>query len=317
MSKATVKSHTKGFDHGRYDFIGLAKVFVPISIALVAFSVIYLTLFDLRYGVDFAGGTEVQVRFTQPQDASNVRGFMKDLGYGNASVQSIEGGGEYLIRLDPIKASTEKESNQLLNETIKKITEGLSTQFSAQGASIERVDTVGPQVGTELKRNGVLAAFYALLMILIYIGLRFDYKYAPGAVFCLFHDSLVILGLYGIFQWEMNVQIMAAILTIIGYSLNDTIIVFDRIRENEKIYRDQSFREICNRSLNDVLVRSILTSVTTFISVAIMWAMAGGVIQDFAKTMAIGIIVGTYSTIYVATPLVILVDNLEKSKKRA
>jgi len=317
MSKTTTKSHTKGFDTGRFDFIGAAKIFVPISIGAVLASLMYLFAFDLKYGVDFAGGTEVQVRFTQPQDAGAVRGFMGDLGYGNASVQSIEGGGEYLIRLDPIKASTEKETNQMLNETIKKITEGLTAKFSSEGASIERVDTVGPQVGSELKRNGILAAFYALLMILIYIGLRFDYKYAPGAVFCLFHDSLVILGLYGLFQWEMNVQTMAAVLTIIGYSLNDTIIVFDRIRENEKIFRDQPFRDICNRSINDVLVRSILTSVTTFISVVIMWVMAGGVIQDFAKTMAIGIIVGTYSTMYVATPLVILADNLERSKKRA
>jgi preprotein translocase subunit SecF len=316
MNKDWTKNKDDKRESGRFDFIGLAKFFVPLSIGAVLFSLIYILAKDFNYGVDFAGGTEVQVQFGQPLDTSRVRKFMSELGYGNASIQSFETGNEFLIRLDPVKAANEREANTILNETIAKIKDGLTSTFQSEQPNIRRVDTVGPQVGSELKRNGVLAGFYSLLLILIYIGLRFDYKFAPGAVFCLFHDSIVILGVFAVSRWEMNVQIMAAVLTIIGYSLNDTIVVFDRIRENEKLYRDQSFRWVCNRSMNDVLARTILTSMTTFISVIIMWAFAGGVIKDFALTMAIGIIVGSYSTIYVATPLVILADKLEKSRNK-
>ena len=304
-------------DAGRFNFIRLAKFFVPLSIFLVLASFAIIMIKSFQFGVDFAGGTEVQIRFEQPLEASKLRSFMDELGYKNSSIQAFDKGNEYLIRIDPVKAANEKEVNVILQLTIKKITDGLNSAFAADKPTVLRVDTVGPQVGSELKRNGILAAFYSLLMILIYIGIRFDYKYAPGAVFCLFHDAILILGVYALFRWEMNVQIMAAVLTIIGYSMNDTIVVFDRIRENEKIYRDHSFTWICNRSMNDVFTRTILTSLTTFVAVVIMWALAGGVIKDFAMTMAIGIVFGSYSTIFVATPLVILMDNFEKSKKSA
>ncbi|MBX7231908.1 MAG: protein translocase subunit SecF [Bdellovibrionales bacterium] len=314
---ATRSPHSQSKNQpGKIDFMKMAKFFVPFSILGTLLSFVLIFSKDFKYGVDFSGGTEIQVLFKKPVEGGRVRKFMSDVGHENASIQAFEKGNEYLVRIEPIKASSEKQANLLLNESIKKITDGFNTSFHEEGISIERVDTVGPQVGSELKRNGILAAFYSLLMILIYIGLRFDYKYAPGAVFCLFHDALMILGVYALFQWEMNVQIMAAILTIIGYSLNDTIVVFDRIRENEKLYHGESFRWICNRSMNDVFVRSLLTSLTTFISVVVMWLLAGGVIKDFALTMAIGIIFGTYSSIYVATPLVIFVDNLEKNKSK-
>lgn len=314
MSQA-VKKSTPSF--GAVDFIGLAKIFVPVSLVLVLVSLLAIFTKEFQYGVEFAGGTELQVKFEQAVDSDQIRVLMKDLGYENANLQAFEGGSEYLIRIDPVKGEDQKAINQGIQETVDKVKVGLSQKFEALKPNVLRVDTVGPQVGNELKRNGILAGFYSLLMILIYIGLRFDYKYAPGAVFCLFHDSIVILGLYSIFRWEMNVQIMAAVLTIIGYSMNDTIVVFDRIRENEKLYAGQTFTWICNRAMNDVVVRTILTSLTTFFSVAIMWALAGGVIRDFAMTMAIGIIIGSYSTIFVATPLVIWYDKLEKSKKRA
>lgn len=315
MSKIE-KSRGRDPEYGRFDFIALAKVFVPLSVAAVLFSLIYILAFDFQYGVDFAGGTEVQVQFSQPVETGRVRQFMSELGYENAGIQAFGTGNEFLIRMEPVKAASEKEANIVLNENIKKITDGFTSTFQSEGPSIRRVDTVGPQVGSELKRNGILAGFYSLLMILIYIGLRFDYKFAPGAVFCLFHDSLLILGVYALLRWEMNVSTMAAVLTIIGYSLNDTIVVFDRIRENTEIYRDKPFAWICNRSMNDVLARTILTSMTTFISVMVMYVLAGGVIRDFALTMAIGIIIGSYSTIYVATPLVILYDKLEQSRRR-
>jgi preprotein translocase subunit SecF len=149
---------------------------------------------------------------------------------------------------------------------------------------------------------------------LIYVGLRFEYKFAPGAVFCLFHDAIITLGVYALFDWEVTTQTMAAVLTIIGYSLNDTIVIFDRIRENSHIHRGKSFAWLANRSINDCLSRTILTYIFTFMTVFAMYFLAGGVIADFARTMIIGMCLGVYSTVYVATPLVLLLDRLQGNK---
>lgn len=303
-------------DPGKFDFFKLGTPFAILSVvvSLVALGDIFREGFD--YGIDFAGGTEVQVQFNKEIPSSQVRDFTKEIGFENASVQSIGEENEFLIRMDMIQGNNDKETNELINAMIAKVTSGLKTSFTDSGATIRRVDSVGPQIGEELKRNGVLAVFYSLLMILIYIGLRFDYKYAPGAVFCLFHDSVIVMGIFAIFDLEVNVQTLAAVLTIIGYSLNDTIVTFDRIRENVKVYRDQNFAWVCNRSINDVLSRTLLTSITTLIAVAAMYFIAGGVIKDFAFTLGLGVIIGTYSSIYVATPLVIFADRFTESGKK-
>jgi len=308
---------TRQQDPGKFDFFKLGTPFAILSVVLsmIALGDIFLEGFD--YGIDFAGGTEVQVQFNSEMASSRVRDFTKQIGYDNASVQSIGEENEFLIRMDMIQGDSDKETNELINAMIAKVTEGLKTTFTDSGATIRRVDSVGPQIGEELKRNGVLAVFYSLLMILIYIGLRFDYKYAPGAVFCLFHDSVIVMGIFAIFDFEVNVQTLAAVLTIIGYSLNDTIVTFDRIRENVKVYRDQPFKWVCNRSINDVLSRTLLTSVTTLIAVAAMFFIAGGVIKDFAFTLGLGVIIGTYSSIYVATPLVIFADRFTESGRKS
>lgn len=299
----------------RIDFLGVSKWFAALSVVLTVISLMVVMAKGFNYGIDFSGGTEVQVQFHQAVEAGAVRSFTDSIGLKGASVQAFGEENEYLIRMDSLEGKTDKETNKLLNATIQKITDGLKNTFTAAGAEIRRVDSVGPQVGEELKRNGILAVFYCLLMILIYVGLRFDYKYAPAAVFCLFHDSIITLGIFSLFQREVNVQTLAAILTIIGYSLNDTIVTFDRIRENVILYRDSTFSWLVNRSLNDVLSRTILTSLTTLLAVAAMFFWAGGVIKDFAFTLGIGIIVGTYSSIYVASPLVVLVDKMQKNQK--
>lgn len=298
-------------NYGKFDFLGKAKAFAVVSVVVSFVSLLVIMVNGFNYGIDFAGGTEVQVQFTQPVEDSRVRDFTKEMGYTNASVQSLGEDNEFLIRLESVVGKDRDETTKLLNAMTKKITTGLAASFATEGATIRRVDSVGPQVGDELKRNGLLAAFYSLLMILIYVGLRFDYQYAPGAVFCLFHDAVITLGIFSLFGREVNVQTMAAILTIIGYSLNDTIVTFDRIRENVHVFKNDTFRTIVNRSLNDVLSRTLLTSVTTMIAVVAMLVLAGGVIRDFAFTLAIGVVVGTYSSIYVASPLVLLVDKLQ------
>ena len=152
----------------------------------------------------------------------------------------------------------------------------------------------------------MLAIFYSLILILVYVGLRFDYNFAPGACICLFHDSLITLGIFSILGKEINIQILAAILTIIGYSLNDTIVIFDRIRENLTLYKQRELPWIINRSINDTISRTMLTSITTLIAVTSLFIIAGGVISDFAFALGIGVIIGTYSSIYIASPLVIL-----------
>ena len=310
MSKKVEKKE----DAGTFDFLKVSSTFATISVVVTVVALIVILTKGFTYGIDFAGGTEVQVKFNTNVEASLVRKFTVDQGFKNAVVQSFGESNEYLIRLESVEGKTDKETNQLLNTMLTKIKAGLEKDFSEQGALVRRVESVGPQVGSELKRNGLLAVFYSLLMILIYVGLRFDYKYAPGAVFCLFHDAAITLGIFALFGREVNVQTMAAILTLIGYSLNDTIVTFDRIRENAITYRDSTFSFIVNRSLNDVLSRTLLTSVTTMIAVVAMYIFAVGVIKDFAFTLGLGVLIGTYSSMYVASPLVLFADKLQKNK---
>lgn len=301
-------------DPGRFDFLNLAKYFTAISIVITLACLVQILVKGFNYGIDFAGGTEVQVQFAQTVDPEQVRKFVDDLGMRSASVQALGDKNEYLIRMETEVGKDDQDTQNKLNASITKITDGLTATFASQGPTIRRVDSVGPQVGAELKRNGLLAMFYALLVILIYVGMRFDYKFAPGAVFCLFHDAVVTLGIYSVLRWEVSVQTMAAILTLIGYSLNDTIVIYDRVRENLTIYRDESFAWVINRSLNDCLSRTILTSGITMLAVVSLWVLGGGVIAEFARTLAIGMILGTYSTVYIAAPLVILVHKLTDKK---
>ncbi len=300
---------------GRYDFLGVAKYITAASVVLVLLSLVIIATRGLNYGVDFSGGIEVQAQFNNTVDAGHVRKFMSDLGFPHANVQSLGDKNEYLIHVESISGKSETETNQYVQDTIAKVKAGLDTRFKNEGAVIRKVDTVGPQVGAELRRNGILAAFYCLLLILIFVGLRFDYRYAPGAVFCLFHDAIITVAIYSLFDWEFTTQTMAAILTIIGYSLNDTIVIFDRIRENQAAFRDKDLYWVSNRSINETLSRTILTYLITYMTVASMFFFADGVIRDFAIAMMIGMFLGAYSTVYVATPLMLLLDRYQKWKK--
>lgn len=298
-------------DSGRYAFMKVAPTFSIISLVLIVLCAGVILSNGFKYGIDFAGGTEVQVQFAAKPPVAEIRSFLEGL-VGSVMVQTLGEDNEVLIRMQMAEGENEKEVNEKNNERIKAVTSGLTSQFELGADSIRRVDSVGPQIGEELKTNGLLAIVYSLIMILIYVGLRFDYKYAPGAVICLFHDAIITLGIFSLLGKEVNVQILAAILTIIGYSLNDTIVNFDRIRENEYVFKGKDLTFIVNRSINDVLSRTLLTSVTTLLAVMALYAFAGGVIEDLAFTLGIGVVVGTYSSIYVASPLVILTDRLSK-----
>ena len=288
----------------RIAFLEKSPFFGVVSVLLVVVSLFVIFTKGLNYGIDFAGGTEMQVQFSQAISTEEVRTALSELGLGSLQVQSFGEEQEYLIRFETTGDSDE-EINTLITERTQKVGELLSQKFADSSPNVRRTDSVGPQVGNQLKRDGILAVFYSLLLILIYVGLRFDYSFAPGAVACLFHDSLITLGVFSLLGKEINLQILAAILTIIGYSLNDTIVVFDRIRENWQAYPRNPLKWIIDRSLNDTLSRTILTSVTTLMAVLALYSFAGGVIVDFAFALAIGVVIGTYSSLYVAAPLVI------------
>lgn len=301
---------SKKFDQGKIDFVGKVKVFAGISAAAVVLSVLLIMFKGLNYGIDFAGGTEIQVRFQQNiTDDSELRKYLEGSGLTNVHLQKFGADNEYLIRFETSKGNSEEEKNRIQNETVKGITTGLQEKFGSLGPEIRRVDSVGPQVGDQMKRNGILALFYALIAILIYVGLRFDYEYAPGAVLCLFHDAIITLGVFSLLGKEINGQFLAAILTIVGYSMNDTIIVYDRIRETADTYKDVTLAQVINRATNDTIHRTLLTSSTVMMSCLVLAVFAGGVIEDFAFAMLIGVVAGTYSSIYVASPLIILFEK--------
>lgn len=300
---------------GRFDFVKNIGLFGGISIALVLISLIYLSIRGINYGIDFKGGTEIQVKFNQAVTIEQIRNSVEGLRLGEVGVQSFGEGSEFIIRFIGEKGATDKETNEKLNASITLVKEKLTNSFAANGVEIRRVDTVGPQVGAELKRNGFLAVFYCLLVILIYVSIRFDYKFGPGAVACLFHDAVITLAIFMLVGKEVNVPILAAILSLIGFSLNDTIVVFDRIRETEHMYKNKGYAFIINRSINDMLSRTLITSGTVFVSALCLYLFAGGVVSDIAFAISVGIFFGTYSSIYVAAPLILVMEKLNLSPR--
>ena len=291
------------------NFLKPAKIFTPASVILSFLGLISILLLGFTYGIDFSGGTEIQIRFQEEVQPEEIRTTLESLEIDSPFVQKFGEDQQFLIRIP-----AEDQEN---NKKLERVTHSLKQTFAQKNPEIRRVDSVGPQIGQELKRNGILALIYSLLMILIYLGLRFDNKYAPSAVFCLFHDAIITMSLFAVFKWEISVQTIAAVLAIIGYSLNDTIVTFDRIRENvQTMGRKKSFFEICNQSLNEVFSRTLLTSLTTFLALLAMYTFADGVIKDFAFTLIIGVIIGTYSSIYVATPLLLGINRFFVNKKK-
>lgn len=302
-------------DFGKFDFVGKAWFFGGISLVLVIASLIYLAVRGVTYGIDFAGGTEIQVKFAQPTSIEQVRTVAEAQKLPNVALQSIGTESEYIISFQTLEGATDKETNENQNKAVAGLREAITTQLAANQPDIRRVDSVGPQVGAELKRNGLLAVFYCLLVILIYVALRFDYSFAPGAVVCLAHDAIITLAIFVLTGREVNVPILAAILTLIGFSLNDTIVVFDRIRETGGHYQEKGLKYIINKSINDMLGRTLITSGTTFTSAFALYIFSGGTVGDIAFAMCIGIFFGTYSSVYVAAPLIMFVEKMKTLKK--
>lgn len=310
MTTSNQKFSVAGEKMEGIDFIRLAKPMGGLSLLLVVISLVLIMTKGFNYGIDFTGGTELHVKFGKAVSVEQVREVLNDVGAGSASVQTFGEANEFLIRIGTPESADENAQNKELNALLEKVKGEMGSKLGMQADELLRVDTVGPQVGSELKKNGLLAAFYSLLVLLIYISVRFDYAYAPGAIICLVHDSVITMGVFAIMGREVNVQIIASILTLIGYSLNDTIVTFDRIREMAPMNRDKSLAFILNKGINETLGRTILTAVSTLFACLGLYFLSGGVIAEIAFTLIIGIVVGAYSTIYVAAPMIMLMDKL-------
>jgi preprotein translocase subunit SecF len=255
-----------------------------------------------RYGVDFKGGTIVTVRFKQKPDIEKIRQLLRENGAADSLPQELAGRNDVLIEFQGAQGDDASTGRSIIISALNK---GFSEQFEVLSAT-----SIGPKVGDDLKSQAVFATLYALGGILIYIAFRFEWIYGAAAVFAVFHDTLVTLGLFSLFNREINLTVIAALLTLVGYSVNDTIVVFDRVRENLKIRRRDDLEKIMNDSINQTLSRTILTSGLTFLTVLALFVFGGEIINHFAFAMVVGIIVGTYSSIAIAAPLVLVYTNL-------
>ena len=279
-----------------FNFMAKRKVALAFSILLIIASISSLAIKGLNFGLDFTGGTLIEVGYQQSADLNKIRNRLTTAGFGDAVVQNFGSSKDVLVRLAPRE-----------NTTSQSLGDKILTALKKDNADVEmrRQEFVGPQVGDELRDDGGLAMIIALGFILVYVMARFEYRFALGSIAALIHDVIITMGIFAFFQLDFNLTVLAAVLAVIGYSLNDTIVVFDRIRENFRLMRKQEPIAIINASLNQTLSRTMMTSVTTLIVVLAMFFLGGELIHGFSIALIIGIVVGTYSSIYVASSMVI------------
>ncbi len=277
-----------------YDFMGKSKLFIALSLILVLASWAILFTRGLHYGIDFAGGTLVQLKYEKSAPIKKIReDLKKDPIFKNASITEFGSPNEVVIRFSTSSSSVGVDIGDKVRELLKN-----TGKFK-----VRRVDMVGPKVGNELREKGLMAMVLSIIAILIYVAFRFEWRFGLAAILALVHDVSISLGFVSLFQIDVNLDILAAILTIMGYSLNDTIIVFDRIREGIKEAKVMDLFSVINESVTKTLSRTTLTSLTTFFVVLTLYLFGGEIIKGFSFTLLIGIIVGTYSSIFVASPL--------------
>ncbi len=287
------------FHNPNYDFIGRRKWAYAVSIIITLIGLLSLGTRGIRYDIDFTGGTLVQVRFEQRPEVGKIRAALAKIHLGESIIQEFGDTREYIIRLPLTAASSQ--------EVAKKIQDVFASDPSLGKTEIRRVEFVGPQVGKELQLQAVYAVLFGLVGILIYIAVRFDLKGGVAAVVAVFHDVIVCLGALSLFGREFSLPVLAALLTIIGFSVNDTIVAYDRLRENrgKGTQRGKVFAVQMNDAVNQTLSRTVLTSLTVFFSTAILLFLGGKVLEDFAFVLFVGVITGTYSTTYIAAALVV------------
>jgi len=281
------------------------KIFNIFSISLILISIVLLLFKGLNYGVDFKGGTLIELRATDQQiTIFQLRKSFLNMNLGDVNVKEFGKNNDFLIKFE------KKENNN--KNLISEIKENLNKSIGP-GYNFRRVENVGPKVSAELLKSGVIAICLSLVAMLIYIWIRFEWQFSLGAIFALFHDVILTLGVFSLFSFEINLSIVAAVLTIVGYSMNDTVVIFDRVRENLKKFSDIKIFDLTNKSINETLSRTIITSVTTLLALVSIYIFGGHILKGFSLAMILGVIFGTYSSIYIANPVLILLNVTQKT----
>ena len=282
-----------------------------ISIIIFVLSIILISFKGLNYGIDFKGGTLIELRTETSIDTSLIRESLRTMNLGDVNVKKFGKKGDYLIKVE------QKNSNNssLIPEIKKTLSDYLNTEVD-----FRRVENVGPKVSSELLQSSVIAITLALAAMLFYIWVRFEWQFSVGSIIALFHDVTITLGIFSLLSLEINLSIIAAVLTIVGYSMNDTVVIYDRIRENLLKYNKISISDIANLSINETLARTIITSVTTLLALFSIYILGGEILRGFSFAMILGVIIGTYSSIFVASPILkffkVSYKTLEKEEEK-
>ena len=281
------------------------KLFNLISILLVLISISFLTFKGLNYGVDFKGGTLIELRDQDNKvTISELRESLLNMNLGDVSVKQFGNENDYLVKFEKKNSS----NPNLINEIKENLNKSLGTDLD-----FRRVENVGPKVSAELLKSGIIAIVLSLVAMLIYIWVRFEWQFSLGAIIALFHDVVITLGIFSIFNLEINLSIVAAVLTIVGYSMNDTVVIFDRVRENLKKLSDIKIFELTNISINETLSRTIITSITTLLALLSIYFFGGEILKGFSLAMILGVVFGTYSSIYIANPILVLLKVSQRT----
>ena len=280
------------------------------SIILVILSTFFIFFKGLNYGIDFKGGTLIELRTEKSVNSSSIRDALNSMSLGDINVKRFGKEGDYLIKVEQ-----KNTNNNLIPEIKNKLTENLSAEID-----FRRVENVGPKVSSELLESSVIAISLALTAMLFYIWVRFEWQFSLGSIVALFHDVVITLGIFSILSLEINLSIIAAVLTIVGYSMNDTVVIYDRIRENLYKYTKISISDVTNLSVNETLARTIITSATTLLALLSIYILGGDILRGFSFAMILGVVIGTYSSIFVASPILkflkVSYKTLEKEEEK-
>ena len=280
-----------------------------LSLILFSLSIIFIIFKGLNYGIDFKGGTLIELR-SNNIEASSIRDILKNMSLGDVNVKKFGKEGDFLIKIEQIG-----DNNKLIPEIKKNLSDNLNSEIN-----FRRVENVGPKVSTELLQSGIIAISLSLAAMLFYIWVRFEWQFSVGSIIALFHDVIITLGIFSILSLEINLSIIAAVLTIVGYSMNDTVVIYDRIRENLGKYHRLNISDIANLSINETIARTIITSVTTLLALVSIFVLGGEILRGFSFAMILGVLIGTYSSIFVASPILktfkVSYKTLEKEEEK-
>ena len=294
----------------KFNFSSKFRVANIFSLILFITSVLFILFKGLNYGIDFKGGTLIELRASST-GASEIRTALNKMDLGDVNVKNFGQEGDYLIKVE----QKENDGNKIIPQIKENLSENLKTEIN-----FRRVENVGPKVSSELLQSGIIAISLSLAAMLFYIWIRFEWQFSIGSIIALFHDVVITLGIFSVLSLEINLSIIAAVLTIVGYSMNDTVVIYDRIRENLNKFNRLNIKEIADLSINDTLARTIITSVTTLLALLSIFILGGEILKGFSFAMILGVVIGTYSSIFVASPMLkffkVTYKTLEKEEEK-